>query len=406
MVSTDTATEPMVASGRRPRVLILSFEDISVDPRVMKQVRLLAPQYEVTTCGPGPQPHPDVVHVELDTETVRPRGRVGHLLDDVAREIEWFAWTYRRGELVQQVKERLHGRTFDAAIANDAGTVGVANSIVGARRVHADLHEFFPGLPAPDSPSGRRQVRYWSWLTRAHAAKARSSTTVGAEIAKRYREFGLTPRVVTNATPHQILDVTPTSRPVRIVHSGNPFRDRGLAETMRAVASAKADVTIDLYLTHNGTADRAYLMELAESLGSRVTIHEPVPQVQLVETLSKYDVGIFVLPMTSENYALALPNKFFDFVQARLALVVGPSIEMARIVRERSLGIVTETFDRTAIESALESLTPEMVDEFKAASAAAADDLSAETQVAVWAEAIRSIVAGERDDRPRKRSVR
>lgn len=406
MVSAGTATEPAVASRRRPRVLILSFEDISVDPRVMKQVRLLAPQYEVTTCGPGPQPHPDVVHVELDAETVRPRGRVGHLLDDIAREREWFSWTYRHGELVQQTAERLEGRSFDAAIANDAGTVGVANRIVGARRVHADLHEFFPGLPVADNASGRRQVRYWKWLTRVHAAKARSSTTVGWEIAKRYQEFGLNPGVVTNAPPYRELDVAPTSRPIRIVHSGNPFRERGLAEIMRAVAAVPAEMTLDLYLTHNGTADRAYLVDLAESLGQRVSIHEPVSQAVLVETLHQYDVGIHVLPPTSENNALALPNKFFDFVQARLAVVVGPSAEMARLVRERGLGVVTGSFEESAIVDALDSLTVEQVDAFKSASDAAAVELAAEAQVAVWDEAIRSIVESEPDDRPRRRSVR
>ena len=387
-------------------MLILSFEDISIDPRVMKQVRRMLPDYDVTTCGPGPRPHPDVTHVELDPETLRPRGRIGNLLDDIAREREWFAWSYRHIELVRQTRERLRGRSFDAAIANDAATIGVANRLVGAGRVHADLHEFFPGLPAPDTESGRRQVRYWSWLTSAHAAKARSSTTVGWEIAKRYREFGLAPGVVTNAPHHRTLDVTPTGRPIRVVHSGNPFRERGLAEIMRAVAAVSDEMTLDLYLTHNITADRAYLVELATELGPRITIHEPVSQSVLVETLNQYDVGIHVLPPTSENNALALPNKFFDFVQARLGIVVGPSAEMARIVRERGLGVVTESFDESSILAALDALTPEQVDGFKAASAAAALELSAESQVEVWADAVRTIIElGGRDDRSRRRSA-
>jgi hypothetical protein len=219
------------------------------------------------------------------------------------------------------------------------------------------------------------------------------------EIAKRYQDFGLSPEVVTNAPHHRELDVTPTGRPIRIVHSGNPFRERGLAEIMRAVAAVPADVTLDLYLTHNVAADRAYLVELAESLGRRITIHEPVSQSVLVETLHQYDVGIHVLPPTSENNALALPNKFFDFVQARLALIVGPSAEMARIVRERELGLVTDSFDESAIVAAIGALSTERVDEFKAASDAAALDLAAESQVEVWAAAIRAIVEGDRRGR-------
>ena len=49
----------------RPRVLILSFSPIASDARVLKQVRLFADRYDVTTCGFGPQPHPGVEHVQV-----------------------------------------------------------------------------------------------------------------------------------------------------------------------------------------------------------------------------------------------------------------------------------------------------------------------------------------------------
>lgn len=382
------------SAGRR-RVLVLSFDDISTDPRVIRQVRRLVADFDVTTCAPGPQPHPEVEHVRLDPSSVRPRRNFEHRLDGFAREREWFRWSYWRIPYVQQVRRVLRGRRFDAVIANDAETIGVANRMFGAGRVHADLHEFFPGLPVGDSRLGHRQRRYLTWLIRKHAAKAKSSTTVGTEIAKRYGAYGLNPGVVTNATHYRQLGVSPTNRPIRVVHSGNPFRDRGTAETMRAVAMTPGDMTLDLYLTYNNTADREYLVELAESLGPRITVHEPVPQSELIETLNEYDVGIFVLPPTNENHVLALPNKLFDYVQARLAVVVGPTLEMARIVRDRGLGIVTDTFEESSIVSALASLTTEQVDTFKQASDAAAEPLSSENQVEVWARAVGAI-AGSR----------
>jgi hypothetical protein len=125
-------------------------------------------------------------------------------------------------------------------------------------------------------------------------------------------------------------------------------------------------------------------------------VHEPVPQSELIETLNRYDVGIFVLPPTNENHVLALPNKFFDYVQARLAIVVGPTIEMARITRERGLGVVTDTFEESAIVAALGSLTVEQIDAFKQASDAAAEALSSENQVEVWAEALWAIAGNRR----------
>lgn len=383
----------MVTSAvSRPRVLILSYDAINIDPRVIKQVRRLVDEYDVTTCSPGPSPHPQVEHVELGTTQENPRGRFGHLIDDFAREREWFGWTYRQLPLVKQTRSLLKGRTFDAVLANDAETIGAAIAVAGTARVHADLHEFYPGLPVDDSKLGQRQRRYWTWLIRRFASRVRSSTTVGAEIARRYREYGLEPGVVTNATPFRDFVPTTTSQPIRLVHSGNPFLERGLTEIMRAVAGSSADVSLDLYLTYNPPEDREHLQKLAVELGARITIHEPVSQSELIDALHGYDVGIHVLPPTSENNALALPNKFFDFVQARLGIIVGPSIEMANIVRERELGIVTADFTEASILAAVDSLTDASVDEFKTNSHRHAEDLSAEAQVETWVTAVRAIV--------------
>ena len=38
----------------RPTLLILSFSPIASDARVLKQVRMLAQDHDVTTCGYGP----------------------------------------------------------------------------------------------------------------------------------------------------------------------------------------------------------------------------------------------------------------------------------------------------------------------------------------------------------------
>ena len=69
--------------SERPRLLILSFSPIASDARVLKQVRLFAERYDVTTCGFGPQPHPDVEHVQVadpvvpaDPRRARVRGLV------------------------------------------------------------------------------------------------------------------------------------------------------------------------------------------------------------------------------------------------------------------------------------------------------------------------------------------
>jgi hypothetical protein len=375
-----------------PRLLILSFYDIKGDPRIMKQVLRFAEEYDVTTCSPGPSPDPRVTHIALDASFTPRRGRIAQAVDAFVREREWFRFTYRQVPTVAQMRLLLRGRRFDAVLANDVETVGVALEVAGPRRVHTDLHEFFPGLPQPDDELGRRQQRYVTWMTERHAARAASATTVGEEIAARYRPYGVSAEVVTNSPRYSARRPTATGTPIRLVHHGHPFRRRGIETMMRAVAKSAAQMTLDLYLVHSDENELGRLRGIADELGSRITIHEPVPLPELVDTLAAYDVGIFVLPPTSVNHELALPNKFFDFIQARLAVVIGPSVEMARIVRRHGLGVIADDFSEEATTAALDQLSAERVDAFKAASDSAASDLSAEPQIEVWARAIEEIV--------------
>jgi hypothetical protein len=99
--------------------------------------------------------------------------------------------------------------------------------------------------------------------------------------------------------------------------------------------------------------------------------------------LNRFDVGAFCMPPININAEYALPNKFFDFVQARLAHAVGPSPEMARLVREHHLGVVAADFDAASFTEALRSLDPETVQAGKQASHDHARELSSEHDVAV-----------------------
>jgi hypothetical protein len=236
-------------------------------------------------------------------------------------------------------------------------------------------------------------------MTKELVSPVTSSTTVGPAIAARYHEYGLQPGVVTNSTHLRDLPYRPGGSTIRRVHSGNPFHERSLEEIMRAVAASPVDVSFDLYLTWHPEKDRARFVEIAEELGPRITVHDPVPQSVLIETLNEYDLGIHILQPVSTNNVMALPNKFFDYVQARLGIIVGPSVEMAKLVREHGLGVVTDGFDEQAIARTVDALTPERVNGFKQAAMASAEALSAERQVEVWADAVRAIVRRTADAR-------
>ncbi len=373
----------------KPRLLILSFSDIAADARVLKQVQLFAQDYDVTTCGYGDVPDPRVTHISVPRDlTIDDRNRNDLLL----RRYDHMYWNLPG---IVFVKEALDAQPrFDVVLANDIDTVGVALSLKPRGGVHADIHEYAP-RQNDEIPVWRLFVSpYVRWMCRHFLARAESITTVGAGVAAEYRRvFHFTPGVVTNAAPYADLVATATGSPIRLVHSGAALRNRRLEVMVEAVATAATDATLDLYLMANDPAYIEELRQLASTAGGRVVIRDPVPYRNLIAMLNDYDLGIHVIPPTNFNNRWSLPNKFFDYVQARLGLLIGPSAEMSDVLLAHDLGVVAEGFQVADVRRSIESLSREAVTRWKANAGSAARELSAESQLEGWASAIRTLAA-------------
>lgn len=382
----------------RPRLLILSFSDISSDARVLRQVRTFVEEYEVTTCGFGDAPVPGVRHVRIPEGRAQLGARIRPYLDAALVRAHLYRAAYWTDPLIAGARRVLRGIRFDGVLANDIEAVPLALSLAADTKVHIDLHEFFPGLHDDVPAWNRVRKPYFEWLLRTYARRASSATTVGEGLAEAYRDrYGVPCRVVTNAGPRLDLRVSEVHRPIRLVHSGVAQPGRRLELMIDAVARSSNDLTLDLFLMPSDLLYFESIRKMASSSGGRVRVREPLPYAQLVKVLNEYDVGVFVLPPTTFNNANALPNKFFDFVQARLGMIIGPSAEMSRILREHDLGIVTRDFTVDAVIEAFDGLTGEEIARFKSNAEAAADALSARTQVDVWKEEIGALFHHDRD---------
>lgn len=125
------------------------------------------------------------------------------------------------------------------------------------------------------------------------------------------------------------------------------------------------------------------------STDRRIRFLPPVSMEQLVPFTNDYDIGLYLLPPSNFNNVHALPNKFFEFLQARLAVAIGPSPEMAQIVRQFGCGLVAENFSSALLAKELRQLTTADIDRMKAGSDRAAQVHTAERN----AEKLREVVA-------------
>lgn len=367
------------------RLLIVSFSPIASDARVLKQVDLFRDTHQVTTVGYGPAPDGVVEHLRIPDEYPLWRWNRAALI------VRQYRHAYAGNPAIATARELLRGRSFDVALANDVEAAGVALSVVDAARLHVDLHEY--------SPRQKEDLWQWRlfvapfirWQLRTFVVRAASHSTVAGRIAREYAsEFGFRPSVVTNAAPYHDLSPGDVQSPIRLVHSGAALADRGIDLIVDAVLATRADVRLDLYLTPN---DPGYLAQLAARAREedRVTVHAPVPYAELHRILNRSDIGIHLLPPVNFNNANALPNKFFDYIQARLGVIVGPSPEMSWVVNERSLGLVTGEFSTRSLTAALDGLDRDTVASWKLAADRAARPLSSEVQVVGWSDAITAL---------------
>jgi hypothetical protein len=383
-------------SGERLRLLIVSYTRTEQEPRIIKQIAEFRDRYHVTTAGYGPAPAGVDAHIELD-ESARATGwgRIPGIFS-LLLLLRLHLFYARLEPRDRSAYARLKSGAWDVIVAHDAQTMFLANRLSPTHGVLADMHEYAPRQSLPSLKWNLLSQPYYNWICRTLVTQADAVTTVSSGIVEEYRrEFGIESTLVVNATPYQELPVNPVGSPIRLVHSGGVAPQRRLDIMIRGVRESSADVVLDLYLMGGETPLMAELRALAGD-DRRIRFCEPVPYDELVQTLNGYDVGLSIFPPTTFNLAWCLPNKFFDFIQARLGVIVGPSPEMKRFVDEYRVGLVLPDFESASLAAELEALTPERVAEWKRASHDHVHELSGEEQGKIWGRLVADMVAAAR----------
>lgn len=376
----------------RPKILCISFSDIKADARVLRQLDVLAEYGDVTTLGYGEKPDAAAEHLRLDAA-------LPSLPQTVAGVALLAVRFYKRLELaapaVRAAADLAAGRTFDLVVANEARALPLAHHLAAGAPVWGDMHEW--------APEERVHVLSWRLLIKPfmtyvcakYLPRTQAVTVVNDSIAQLYaQEFGCNTATVRNSRAFEDLHPSPLSEEtIRLVHSGAAVPGRNLEGMIQAVNMLGPGYSLDFYLVP--ARDGGKYLRFLESLASgpnKVTFHPPVSPADLPRVLNAYDVGIFSLPPQTRNHALMLPNKFFDFVQARLAIVFSPSPETSRLIERFDLGAVTEDFSPESLAEALRRLDRPRIAASKANAHGAAMELSSKVDEDTEREILRRLL--------------
>lgn len=374
------------------RILILSFSTIASDPRVMRQVRLLEDSYELTVAGYGASPITKGRFVQVVKPSTPLTRKLLWGTRLLTRAFDAYYWALPQ---VQSAAQALLALDADLIIANDLPALPLALSLARGRApVFFDAHEYSPGEYEDQWLWRVLFQRYTDDLCRRFLPQCAAVSTVCTGIANAYAtNYGVQPIVVHNAPTFQALQPsTVDDDQIRLIHHGVASRVRRLEGMIDMMKSLDERFTLDLMLV---ATEPRYLDALKQRAGhdARIRFLSPVPMPDICRTLQPYDIGVFLLPPTSFNYRYALPNKFFEYVQARLGVAIGPSAEMKALVDQHGCGVVANSFDPADLAHKLQSLTADGVRRLKLASDRAASALGFEHDASLMRESVEKLLA-------------
>lgn len=370
----------------QPKILCISFSPIESDARVLRQLEVLLEHGHVTTVGYGDAPAGVARHIRVpDSAPSLPQTPLG-VARLVLRQHDAVELT-APGE--RAVRDEVVGSgPYDLVVANDARALPLAFAAAGHAPVWADMHEWAPEERAADLIWRVLVGPYMQHLCATYLPLAAAVTTVSPGLVTLYDErFGVRTELVRNAA--DLRDLEPSAvdpARIRLVHSGTADPQRNIVELIEAVGRLNGRYSLDLYLIEVPGGHLSTITKLAADT-PHVTVHDPVPPETLPDVLNRYDLGVFLFPLRTLSKLHHLPNKFFDFVQARLGLVFSPAPEIEAYFTEYGVGILTAGTTSDDLVDTLRGLSADDVLALKRASHASAATLSSasdrETQHAV-----------------------
>jgi len=374
----------------KQKILILSFSNLDSDPRVLRQIQFLADTYEITAAG---YKNPQINGIKFIDVSPKPQNLFQKIRGGIrllTHQYESYYWNHPRTcstfELLQNIET-------DLIIANDIDSLPIALKIAGKAKVIYDAHEYSP-CEFEDLLVWRIfYQQYKTYLCQTYLPHVDEMLTVSPSITEAYfKTFQRKPKLLTNAP--EFIELTPgpvDASKIRLVCHSSAMPSRKLELLIKLFAYLDDRFTLDLILVPQSENYLKQLKKMA-SRYPQIGFPPPVPTRSIAQHLNQYDVGVYLLPPSNFNNAQALPNKFFEFIQARLAVVIGPSPEMKKIVEQYSCGLISEDFSAKKLAEQLMQLDKASIEQYKHNSNKAAHEFCAEKNRTILVDMVKNLL--------------
>lgn len=260
-------------------------------------------------------------------------------------------------------------------------------------RLIYDSKELYSDLPSLKRK--RSSFLFWDLVEKSSIRYVDHALTVNTSIADILASKWDLPFTVVMNVPERSPSppVGLSSDDVTLVFSGGLQPGRGLPNLVRLLTLLPQKYR--LKIVGDGPL-RAELSGLASSLkvDRRISFTGRVRNDKVVEELSGAHLGIYLMENAGLCHYLALPNKFFQFISARLPVIVPKFPEMEAIVRRYEIGEAVDTADISAAAEAVTRITAdkELYSRLRSNCEKAARELNWEVEKEKFLEAVRRLI--------------
>ena len=370
--------------------LVISFSPLNTDARVKRQIGFLQNLgFHVTTVGKKSAELENVPFYDSENYSSNRLLKVKQGIRLLCRQYDSYYWNKPN---VKCAFEAVRNTPFDLYLSNDPDTLPLALELAQKKgKVIFDAHEYAP-REFEDIFKWRFFYQdYIHFLCKYYLPYVDDMITVCDGIANEYAiQYKVKAHVITNAPTYQQLAPKPFDKTIRMIYHGIALPSRKIEDAIEVMNLLDHRFELDMILIPGCEKYIKKIQDLSKN-NPKIRFIPPVSTSEIPILCNQYDVGFFPLHPSNYNYLHALPNKFFEFIQACTAVAITPLPEMSRFIEQYSCGVVAADFNPKTLAAQLNELSFQKIWQMKLNAQLAAKKLCAEENFKIFTSIVNNL---------------
>ncbi|WP_104747731.1 capsular biosynthesis protein [Helicobacter cetorum] len=233
-------------------------------------------------------------------------------------------------------------------------------------KILIDLREFYPLEYAQNLSWNNGLGKFFNFLCQKYLPLVDYAFCVSGGIAKLYQQhFNLKCDILLSLPPYYDLAPKETNpKKIKILYHGLVSEDRHSLNLLEFAKLLDKRFSLSILAKSHSPKFLKTFKTLAKDCVN-IEVLEPITMQELIPFSNDFDIGIITLPNNNTNHLHAMPNKFFEYLQSRLAILSTPLMDIQTFLNTHKIGLTSTDFNPYSLALACNALTFTEITAFK-----------------------------------------